>query len=750
MTYSVGRRLHRSQCRRLGALLTVFAGLWLVPVVVSSAPAASLPDQRGYELVSPSDLQGASLFSAQDDSASVLPGTWSAVAADGSAVLWRLPTGGTSNAHGLVDFYRSEKAPDGAWRSQFAGPPAGTGVLGPLAAPSLVFATPNLDRLLWGTGPLGSDPSDPGSDLYTVSSDGTIDHVNRGPVEVPAPNGEYLLFVGATQDLSKVVFSSDRALAPGATGNNIYWTDGHTTKLVGKDDNGVVQAASLTPLTSPRASADASIVAFVSPAEQDLYFWSEKTDKTVKALGPISGLAVESISADGAKIFITTSATLTAGDTDSSLDLYEYNTSTRDITLLSAPSGGGPVGNSDACATPLPNRVQCDIAPVTESRDGSVVYFLSPERLVGNQGVDGGANLYLAEHGGIRFVATLDPSDPAITAFDPNIPNAGFTGIRARHVRLTPDSRKLIFESRAALTSYHNAGFVEIYLYDSTSHKIACASCRTDGTPPTGDSALSSVPLGRPETTAVTLAAPMGTLNSDEHGDRIFFNSTDALVPADVNGRNDVYQYTVATGMPALISSGRSDRHSGYMGNGLDGRDVFFLTTDTLVPDDHNGTVFKMYDARVGASPQPPSPTPSCLGSACRVDEAAPPLAPQRAGALGPRSSKPSPAATPSRVVLSGSRSVKGTSLRLTAKVSGAGRLSVSGSGLARVSRKTSRAATYHVTVRLSKASAAKLRRARARRLVVSATVRFVPSKGTARSVRVRLIFNAPSTHNAR
>jgi hypothetical protein len=313
-------------------------------------------------------------------------------------------------------------------------------------------------------------------------------------------------------------------------------------------------------------------------------------------------------------------------------------------------------------------------------------------------------------------------------------------------VRLTPDGTKLLFESSAPVTAYDNAGHTEVYLYDSTSGALICASCRPDGTAPTGDSFLSYPGTG---SQGVFGDPPMTPANADEHGGRVFFNSFDGIVSKDANGRSDVYQYTVAAGTPALISGGTGERDSTYIGNGIDGRDVFFLTTDTLVPQDQNGNVYKLYDARVGGGFPAFRTAPECQGASCHPGEAAPQLAPQATGRIAPRAKrlKPKPAA-PSRMVVSGSRSSKHRSLRLTVKVSGPGRLSVRGSGLARLSRKTTRATSYHLTVRLSKASAAKLRRKH--RLRLSATVRFAPTKGTTRSVRVRLTFTAPTNRNAR
>jgi len=613
---------------------------------------AALPECRAYEIASPPNF-GASPWMALDGSSASMPETWNAVASDGNAVVWRTVSGGGSDSSGLFDHYRSVRSSDG-WHTRYAGPPGGAGVP---TVPVLSFATPNLDRLLWRTANVGADPSDHDpvenaiqpeqwNDLYSVDSDGTFAHINRGPVEVPATY-DNVSFVGASQDLDKVVFYFDRQLTA-TPGGGTYWTDGQTTKLISTNESGKAVAT----------SADASLVAFGDGNnQQNLYIWTEQSDATVKAFGPVQpgaaqgDLYVDSISADGTRVFFKTKGAMAADDTDTSTDLYQYNTSTHDITLLSAPSGGGPLGNSDDCAAPLPihdngsSLEGCDISPVSEARDGSAAYFVSPEQLVPGRGVDGGVNLYLTENGEVRFVATLDPTDPL---YDGNYGFSYGTGIRARHVRLSPDGTTLIFESDAALTNYDNAGYREIYAYDSVTDTLACASCRANGTPPTAGSALSTLP-GVTSENAVDLklgySEPGGTLNSDEHGDRIFFNSRDAIVPKDVNGRYDVYEYDMASATPSLITSGTSERQSGYAGNGADGRDVFFLTSDTLDPRDKNGPLFKMYDARVGGG----LPPPTVAQQPCDAD-----------GCKGAPSAAPAPAA-PASTVFSGKGNVTQT-----------------------------------------------------------------------------------------
>jgi hypothetical protein len=209
-----------------------------------------------------------------------------------------------------------------------------------------------------------------------------------------------------------------------------------------------------------------------------------------------------------------------------------------------------------------------------------------------------------------------------------------------------------------------------------------------------------------------------------------------------------VYEHTVATGATTLISSGTSANDSAYLGNGVDGKDVFFFTTDDLVPQDRNGNVYKLYDARVGGGfPAPPEPAPPCSGEGCRQPSGSAPGTSQVAtGVTGPGAAERKPAgnaAPRSKLSVSGSRSVRGSRARLSAKVSGPGRLRVSGAGVLRATITTKKAATYHVTVRLSQHARAVLRRAH--RVSVRVTLRFVPSKGVTRSTLVKMTFTSTS-----
>jgi hypothetical protein len=96
-------------------------------------------------------------------------------------------------------------------------------------------------------------------------------------------------------------------------------------------------------------------------------------------------------------------------------------------------------------------------------------------------------------------------------------------------------------------------------------------------------------------------------LNVSNDG-RVFFTSTEPLVLRDTDGRKDVYEWE--DGHLQLISSGTSQFDSGLLTASADGKDAYFFTHDTLVKEDTNGSVNKIYDAREDGGlfvlPEPP------------------------------------------------------------------------------------------------------------------------------------------------
>jgi hypothetical protein len=118
---------------------------------------------------------------------------------------------------------------------------------------------------------------------------------------------------------------------------------------------------------------------------------------------------------------------------------------------------------------------------------------------------------------------------------------------------------------------------------------------------------------------------------------RLFFNSSDALVPQDVDGTEDVYEYEPAgigncttssltfsassDGCVNMVSAGTSAEESGFLDASESGDDVFFLTSSKLVSQDVGGER-DLYDAHECSSVSPCVPPVAVAPPACGTGDA--------------------------------------------------------------------------------------------------------------------------------
>ncbi len=118
---------------------------------------------------------------------------------------------------------------------------------------------------------------------------------------------------------------------------------------------------------------------------------------------------------------------------------------------------------------------------------------------------------------------------------------------------------------------------------------------------------------------------------------RLFFNSDDALVPGDVNGTEDVYEWEPpgvggcevggtgyserSGGCIGLISSGQSSEESGFLDASESGNDVFFIAQAGLAGPTSEATL-SVYDAHECTSISPCVPAPASSSSPCTTADA--------------------------------------------------------------------------------------------------------------------------------
>ncbi len=343
--------------------------------------------------------------------------------------------------------------------------------------------------------------------------------------------------------------------------------------------------------------------------------------------GSLNGLAT-----DAARLYWSVN-----GETPSNPgnDLYRYKPSTDTLEDL----------------TPLPEGNGAEVRGVLgASEDGSRIYFAANGDLDGSgkgaQGdchgsvvsTSGSCNLYLLQGGSIVFVATLNGKDTLDWTGTPRelFSSASYT---AKTAFVSPDGQVLLFSSREKLSEYDSGGVPELYRFRVGEPALRCVSC-----PPSGETAGKGPDLGADS--FPRLSPPLASVqmvqsrNLSADGSKAFFETAEALLPADTNGVNDVYEWeapgagTCTTTAPGygplnegcvyLISTGKSPFPSYLADASETGGDVFFFTREGLVGQDTD-ELQDVYDARVGgglASQNPPPPNPCLSTESCH--EAAP------------------------------------------------------------------------------------------------------------------------------
>ena len=616
----VGRGIAAATGLLLGLLACAVSPAWAVP---------SPPDGRAYELVSPVDA-GGSDASTFDVPSSLFDGVQQPFifsADGGDSAVFRLnatPPGDVDNL-GKLDLYRADRTAAG-WVTTYAGPP---GSLFPtILSESLpLLATDDLSRLFFSAFGGNVDPADTDPptgrfpDLLRRDPDGTFTRVSKGDRQEPVfTESPFPKMGGISADGSVVVFLTDRQITTAFDPVQVvplYQRVGGQTTLVSIDDSGGPVSGSFRGI-----SGDGSVIVFGRGAfTGDEVLFVRRGASVTDRVSP-ADVHFEGMSADGSLLAVSSSAALTPDDTDTSRDLYAYDTEGGGFTRLSVGLGALGDGNSDACSQAYGlNASRCDIAVVKVSQDASRTYFISPETQA-SEGTADAPNLYVSDGVSTEFVATLSPSDATtVNEGDLLAVNGGYD----RAARLTPDGLTFLFETLAPLASEDTDAQRDVYVHrPGSTTPLACASCAPAGSPDAVDARLqSTIDPQNP----FFLRRQVSGLNVTDDGSLVFFETAEGLLPRDINGNVDVYQFDTGSGEIALISTGLAPADSHYHGNSGDGRDVFFLTPEALVSGDQNGTALRLYDARVGGGfPQPPPP-PVCAPEDCHGAIATPPAA---------------------------------------------------------------------------------------------------------------------------
>ncbi len=370
---------------------------------------------------------------------------------------------------------------------------------------------------------------------------------------------------------------------------------------------------------------------------EDLYEYAEGRLRQVNVLtngSPISscGATIAGISVDGAHIVFVDNCTkdlYVRADGAETVDIgpYEFRAANPEgsTLLLEKQSGSGyefllydartAIAKSFLSTTTHPFRVSA-------SEDLAAVYItssqqLTPEAPPRSEGFYEAEDIYRYDvaSGDLRFV---------VQAARPGGGDAGGTFA-------SPDGRYFYFSSGGV----PGVGGRGSYRYDSNENVVQCIPC---------SSTFDDEP--RQEV----------SLEPSANGDYVFFDTTSALVPQDVDGEvapepimdsngefnehpsntysvsSDVYEWrrngldgcAHIQGCLSLITSGRGGFKNVLLGVTPSGSDVFFGTHESLVPQDVD-SAGDVYDARIGGGFPPPPPRPvECEGDACSTPFSAP------------------------------------------------------------------------------------------------------------------------------
>jgi hypothetical protein len=564
--------------------------------------SANLPDCRGYEQLTPVDKEGAR----EPFTYGLAIGAGVAVSPNGEhAMLEAEVSYGSSPASGQGPYFFSREG-SGGWRMTSASPQPATSVdhvdpelfdpdLTSFAFSSFFNTSPTSEskETEYRAGP-------PGGPYVTVAS-------------VPIGEAEGQGWVAASQDFSRLFLSvSDHTLLGYSTGTR------HGGDLY-ENYNGELSQVNVTGAAP--GSTIGTCGATIAKGDEEA--------------GTVS--SAHSVSTDGSRVFFEAIPGSNCSeqkhlymrvDGESTVDIGVYNfiAANAEGTKLLLEKRTGEIHEillyETESASLKPLFAAHREYSLKVSEDLSAIYILVSEPLTPEAPNVGTSSLY-------RY----DVPSEKMSFIDSGL---------MQLIEASPDGRYLYFGGAPAGVPIGPA--TQVFRYDSSESLVQCISCASPFDPEPKQSALFGATGGGGGMLPSRTGYPKSEVASSS-GDYVFFDTTAALVAADVDGEvapssssedseqpsqsfsvsSDVYEWRKdgvggcahLQGCLALITNGRGGFMNLFLGTDESGQDAFIYTNSQLGPrdDDSAGDI---YDARIDGGEPAAAPRPvECEGDAC-------------------------------------------------------------------------------------------------------------------------------------
>jgi hypothetical protein len=386
---------------------------------------------------------------------------------------------------------------------------------------------------------------------------------------------------------------------------------------------------------------------------------------TIRSVTRIGGAGVRilphAVSNDGAEVFFTEEATgvsyvrvngETASPTTLELGGLFRGASEDGSKAFVSGAGGGlymDVIDSEPGHVAVTRKVA--VAPAGQTNtylrsgdDGSHVYFTSTGVLAKNKNENKEKaeprkeNLYVYD-----TVTEKAEKTAFIAQALPGVVNGGseaqVNGCPSRELGEAKEpgcegGRFFVFATTAKITPDDTSSAQQVFEYDAKSGRLVRVSTGEDGYAGNGNgNALGAsirIPDSEGEEESQLELFEGNTRALSDDGSTVVFSSSGALSPRAVNdlqqqpGPLDVYEWH--EGQVSLISTGHSLTSDERPAITPSGRDIFFTTTENLLPQDSDGLA-GLYDARIdGGFPAASVPAGGCNGDACQGPPSVPEL----------------------------------------------------------------------------------------------------------------------------